>query len=159
MFFNIFISSQSINYPFLKDLMSLLFSIVFSMIDLLMRCGDVHRNPGPEKKSKLSIIHWNLNSISSHNFEKLHLLQAFNSVYKYDLICLNETLLDTSYSDDDLDLSLIGYNMVRADHPDNVKRGGVSIFYKDTLPLKILDISQLSEFLAVEVAYEDEKCG
>ena len=26
-----------------------------------------------------------------------------------------------------------GYNLVHADHPDNIKRGGVRIYYKESL--------------------------
>ena len=96
--------------------------------------------------------------VSVNNFEKLHLLQAFNSVYKYDIICIGETFLNFSYSNDDPSLYLSGYNMIRSDHPNNIKRGGVCIYFKDTLPLKILNISQLNECLVVEIAYEDKKC-
>ena len=33
-------------------------------------CGDVEENPGPEPSSdqSFSICHWNLNSISAHNY-------------------------------------------------------------------------------------------
>ena len=99
-----------------------------------------------------------LNSISVNNFEKLHLLQAFNSVYKYDVLCISETFLKSSYSNDDPSLSLKDYNMIRSDHLDNLKRGGVCIYFKETLPLKILNISLLNECLVVDIAYEDKKC-
>ena len=42
--------------------------------------GDFESNPGP-KKSKpncLSICHWNLNSILTHNFSKYTQLKAYN---------------------------------------------------------------------------------
>ena len=35
--------------------------------------------------------------------------------------------------------------MVRADHPANSKRGGVCMYYKNCLPLKVLDTRFLHE--------------
>ena len=32
-------------------------------------------------------------------------------------------------------LEIEGYNLVRADHPNNIKRGGDCIYYKDSLPV------------------------
>ena len=102
--------------------------------------------------------HWNIGSISVHNFVKLHSLQAFISVHKFDVICLSETFLDSSYSNDDRNLIIENYNMTRADYPGDVKRGGVCIYFKNDLPIKLLNISQLSECLAIEVGYENTKC-
>ena len=59
---------------------------VFYLIKL---SGDIEENPGPKLNSsqKLSICHWNLNSIAAHNFIKVSLLIAYNSIHKYDIIC------------------------------------------------------------------------
>ena len=121
-------------------------------------CGDVHQNPGPKNSCNLSISHWNLNSISAHNFIKLVSLEAYNSIFKYDLICLSETYLDSSFAADDISLTIKGYNLIRADHPLNIKRGGACVYYKNTLPIKILNISQLPECLVVEILYDNKKC-
>ena len=56
---------------------------------------------------------------------KLSLLEAYNAVHKYDILCISETYSDSSVSVDGTTLSLPGYNLVRSDHPCNVKRGGV----------------------------------
>ena len=48
--------------------------------------------------------------------------------------------------------------MIRSDHLNNIRRGGVCLYFKDSLPLKILSVSDLSECLAIEVAYESKKC-
>ena len=95
-----------------------------------MICGDIEINPGPRKDENLSIFHWNLNSISAHNFVKFSSLQAFNSVHNFDLICISETFLDSSVAIDDSDLNFNGYNLMRSDHPSAVKKGGICIFYK-----------------------------
>ena len=45
----------------------------------IKRSGDIEENPGPKPNSCdcLSICHWNLNSISEHNFIKLSLLRDY----------------------------------------------------------------------------------
>ena len=104
--------------------------------------GDIEENPGPKANSCdcLSIYHWNLNSIWAHNFIKLSLLRAYISIDKIDNICLSETYLDSSIPSDDDNLKLPGYNLVRADNLTNTKRGGVCIYYHNSLPLKVIDI-------------------
>ena len=56
---------------------------VFYLIKL---SGDIEESPGPKLNSsqKLSICHWNLNSIAAHNFIKVSLLIAYNSIDKYE---------------------------------------------------------------------------
>ena len=71
-----------------------------------------------------------LNSISAHNYIKVSLLRAYISTHKFDVICISETYLDSDTSDDDDNLKIAGYNLIRADHPSNTKRGGVCIYYK-----------------------------
>ena len=98
-----------------------------------------------------SICHWNLNSISAHNFTKLSLLQAYNSVHNYDITCLSETYLNSSVSCDDDNLEIPGYNLIHADHPSDNRRGGVCVYYKNTLPLKLVNINYLQECLNFEI--------
>ena len=107
--------------------------LIFSYI--LLTHGDIEVNPGPKKNcsTNFSFCHWNLNSLSAHNYVKLSSLQAYNSVYKHDVICLSETYLDNSVLSDESDLNFPGYKLVRADYPGNVKRGGVCIYFKESL--------------------------
>ena len=46
--------------------------------------GDIEKNPGakPNLCQSFSVCHWNLNSISAHNFLKLSLLRAYTTVHK-----------------------------------------------------------------------------
>ena len=56
----------------------------------LSACGDIHLNPGPKRNRSFynfSIYHWSLSSITAHNYEKINLLEAFNRVNKFDMIC------------------------------------------------------------------------
>ena len=68
-------------------------------------------------------------------FSKLTQLKAYNSIYKYDFICPLETYLDSSIRDSFLNIE--EYNLVCTDHPDNIKRGGVCIYYKESLPVRV----------------------
>ena len=98
-----------------------------------MLSGDVEVNPGPKKKDKdcLSISHWNLNSISAYDYSKVFLLNSYNSLHKFDIICLSETCLDSNTPLDDENLEIFGYALVRSDHPSNAKRGGACLYYKN----------------------------
>ena len=103
---------------------------------LITLSGDIEKNPGPKPSScdKFSVCHWNLNSISAHNFIKISLLRAYVSTHNFDILCLSETYLDSSISSNDNNLTIPGYDLYRADHPSNVKRGGGGggcIYYKN----------------------------
>ena len=71
----------------------------------------------------------------AYNFINVSLLQTLAVTNDYDIICLTETFLDSSVENDDDRISIPGYNLLRADHPSNTKRGGVCIYYKDHLPI------------------------
>ena len=97
---------------------------LLSSIHLLILCGDVEQNPGPKDAKYLSLCHWNLNSLAAHDFAKV-----FNATEKFDFICLSKLYLDSTITSDDSGLSLDGYDLIRADHPKNIKQGGVCIYY------------------------------
>ena len=59
---------------------------------------DVEENPGPKPSSSFCICHWNLNSISAHNYIKLSLLRAYVSTHKFDVICISKTYLNSDTS-------------------------------------------------------------
>ena len=54
-------------------------------------------------------------------------------MYKHNFVCLSETYQDSSTSDGLLEIA--GYNLVRADYPNNIKRGGVCTYCKESLPV------------------------
>ena len=110
---------------------------------LILLSGDVEINPGPTRtpKASLSICHWNLNSISAHNYITLSLLRAYLVFHKFDIICLSETYLNSSTPPDDDTLQISGYNLVLSDHPFNSKGRGVCIYYKNYLPLRIISVN------------------
>ena len=55
---------------------------------------DIELNPEPKSNSceNVSVYHWNLNSISAHNFSKVSLLMnAYTSLNSFDIICSSTT--------------------------------------------------------------------
>ena len=94
----------------------------------ILLSGDLETNPGPDT---LDFCCWNVNSITAHEFLRVSLIEAYNSVYNYDLIGIVETHLDSMI--DEGRLALDGYTFVKSDHPQNVKRGGVGLYIEDSL--------------------------
>ena len=127
---------------------------------LVSLSGDIEVNPGPNCKPNetLSICHWNLNSISPHDFTSLHLLKACEVVHKFDIICLSERYLDSSIPVDCNDLEISGYNLIRSGHPSNSKPGGVCVYYKNFPLLRVYDISLLDECRNFELKIGDKLC-
>ena len=73
------------------------------------------------------------------------------------MICISETFrdilrhLDFSFSNDDPRLNLPGYNVVRADNPNNIKRDGVCVYFKESLVVRSVTSLYLKECLLLEV--------
>ena len=122
----------------LGPLTPLIYTIAGISITLLLifilPCDHVELNPGPTKKRNSwfnwSICHWNLNSLTAYNFEKVNLLEAYNTVNKFDIICLSKSFLDSSILTESNNLKINGYKMVRAHRPNNVKKGGVCACFR-----------------------------
>ena len=123
--------------------------------------GDIELNPGPKQKQDqiLSICQLNLNNIPAYKFQKLALLQGYISSNKVDILCLSETFLNPNISCDDSNLQLPGSDLIRADHPSNTKRGVVCIYYRNLLPLKLINIHYLNECITFEIKLGDKICN
>ena len=144
------------HFLFYLDLVAMFYTNLSFLFLILLMSEDIEKNPGPKENNNLSFLHWNLNSLAVHNYEKFLALQAFNSLHKYDIICLSETFLDSTFNDQDLDFN--GYKILRADHPDDVKMGGVCVYYKQSHPLRIFNIFNLNEYLVFEVQHMNQIC-
>ena len=70
---------------------------------MLILFGNVHENPGPTD-CDLKFFHWNLDSISARENTKISLIEAYNSVFSYDLIAISDTRLDPSISNEDIQI-------------------------------------------------------
>ena len=123
--------------------------------------GNMELNPGLNQKQdqSLSICRWNINSIPAQSFQKLALLQDYISSNKVDILCLSETFLNSDISCDDNNLQLPGFDLIRAHHPSNTKRGGVCIYYQNVLPLKLISFHYLHECITFEIKLGDKICN
>ena len=142
-----------------------LFNILLSVLVWLCGClvilgGYVEENSGPKNHFSecLSICHWNLNSILTHDYSKLLLLKAYILVNKFNIICLSETYFDSSVLLDD-NLVIPGNSLVCSDHPSNTKPRGVCLYYKNYLPLRVLSISYLKKCLNFELKTGNRYCN
>ena len=66
---------------------------IWLSLTIIRRSGDNEENPCPKCNSNqsFSICHWNLNSITAHNYFKISLLRAYISLHNFDVICMSET--------------------------------------------------------------------
>ena len=117
-------------------------------------CGDVELIVCPENRNcgyNCPICHWNLHSITAHNFAIVNLLQAFNAIHDFDMICLPESYLDSFVSYDNDNLHIRDYKLVRADRPGNIKTG-VCVYFEESLSVHCLPNPYLKECLVFEVS-------
>ena len=106
-------------------------------------------------KDFFSFCNWNLNTLSKDNFNRISILEAHNSIFKYDIISLCETSLN-----EDLPVPenlLPGYKYHAHNHPSGEKKGGVGIFYKDDLPIRIRNDLSFDECLVSELMLGQKK--
>ena len=151
-------SLLSFNFDISLILLNLFYSLFYQI--LLLLHGDVETNPGPNKKYKpFTCCHWNVNSLTTRNMVILSSIAAYNTIHKYDFICISETSLGSSVPTDDRDTLINGYNLIRADHPSNTKRGGVCIYYRESLAVQLVETNYLSECLLCEVVSINNKKG
>ena len=105
---------------------------------LIVLSNDIHLNPGPQshfQNNYLNFMNWNLNSLTKDNFRRVDLIEAHNSIFYYDLIHVCEINLNDSI---ELPETLLqDYTFVPANHPSNMKHGGVGLFYKNSLPVNV----------------------
>ena len=52
---------------------------------------------------------------------------------------------------------LEGYNLIRSDHTSNIKMDGVCIYYKESLAVRLVDITSLPECLVCELTIQNKK--
>ena len=78
-------------------------------------------------------------------------------MHKFDIICISESYLNSDTSSND-NLNIPGYNMSRNDHPSGNRRGGVYIYYKESLPIKMLNINYLQECICFDLKIGSKFC-
>ena len=59
----------------------------------------------------------------------------------------------------DENLRIPGYRLIRIDHPSNQKRGGICIYHRDFLPVKVSNVSYLKECLNFSLSVNGKQCN
>ena len=54
-------------------------------------------------------------------------------------------------------IDIEGYKLIRADHPGNIKRGGVCVYYKESFPVQTINQHYLKEALLLEMSCNNKK--
>ena len=98
---------------------------------LLLLGGDIEIDLGPKQSSI------NAFSICDWNYAKIFLLKAYIAIQKFNIICIFEVYLDSNTSLDDNNIKISCYRLIRSDHPSNNKQGGICIYYKHFLRLRV----------------------
>jgi len=110
---------------------------------LLLRCGDIESNPGPQVQSEfknIAISHINIQSlgsgeqgITSDANVKLNQLQTILChEHKFDIVCVSETWLNDGIPDEDINID--NYVLYRKDRA--TRGGGVCAYVHRSLPCK-----------------------
>ena len=71
---------------------------------------------------------------------------------------ISETYLNSSITEDDDSLRKSG-SLIRSDRPSNNKTGAVAIYYKNVLPLKLIDVNYLSECFIIKLQIGSKICN
>ena len=104
---------------------------LFSMLLLLLLCGDVHPNPGPCIND--SVCHLNARSIAApHRLDDME--NVFVGCHGFDIITASETHLDSTVTEAQVELS--GYDFFRLDRTRF--GGGVGIYCRTGMAAKRL---------------------
>ena len=123
-------------------------------VTLLLTHGDIGSNPGPKRRisNYFSCCHWNVNSIMAHN--KLSLISACNIIHKYDIIWISESYLENTT--DNNALSIDEYNLIRADDPNNQKKIGVCLYFREQLKLRQVNTTYFSECILSKITIRNQ---
>ena len=97
---------------------------------------DIHPNPGRRDTRSLKFFPWNLNILSARGQIKIPLIEAYDSLYKYDIITIFEAMLDQSETNNDTSIDGFSKEIYRSDHPRNTKIGGVCLYFREGLSIK-----------------------
>ena len=73
-------------------------------------------------------MYWNVNAIAKDDFQRFRLIEAYNSIFNYDLIFICETSLNDSIKLSNILLN--DYTFVHSKNPTNTRHGRVGLFYK-----------------------------
>ena len=114
--------------------------------------GDIHPHPG-QVDVGLKFCRWKLNGIIARDRIKIPLIEAYNSIFHYDIIALSETIINNSVPDEDIFIEGFSREIFRGD-----KKDGVCIYFKETLPIKRRkDLGSMQETVVTEITLRRKK--
>ena len=120
--------------------------------------NDISKNPGPEpyfQNNFFNFMSWNLYSLAKDNFHRVSLIEAHKSFFNYDLISVSETSLNDSV---ELPEPLLNkYTFLPCNNPTNTRRGGVGLFYRNSLPVVFRNDLSFDESIVVELKFGRKK--
>lgn len=120
-------------------IISILLDVCRNHHSMLLRCGDIEKNPGPTtpKMKALKIIHLNARSLLCRMDE----VRCLVSAQRPDILAISESWLGPSVSD--AEVSLPGYFMYRADRSRS--GGGVAVYVINHLSVSTLPCGVTSD--------------
>ena len=152
-----FINEKSLRVACLYSAFRFGIRFVF-LVPMLFGRDDIELNLSLKKKSScynFSVCLSNLNSITVHNFARIDLTQAYDTIHQCEVIFLSESYLDASLSFNNDNLNIHGYKLVRADYLKNVKGDSVCVCvcvcFKESVPVRCLPNSYLKKYFIFEV--------
>ena len=113
-----------------------------------MTHGEIHPNPGPT--SLFKFMHWNLNSIPAHEFQRIAILENFAFQENLNLIDLTETALKNSHTNEKIEIQ--NYSFIRNDLSNNDRCGGVILYHENDLPVKNRIDLQIPNTIVTEIS-------
>ena len=136
----------------LQDIECLDLSLHFYSQLSIILSGDIEENPGPNRNGFLKFCHWNLNSISAREQVKIPVIEAYNSVHRYDIFTISETMLNSTVHNDDIFIEGFSREIYRRDHVNSIRSSGVCIYDREGLAVhRRKDLELLNEIVCVEV--------
>ena len=61
--------------------------------------------------------------LAAHDFVKVPLIEAFINTHNFDIVYLSGTFLDSTIPQNDENININDYSLLRVDHANSIKRG------------------------------------
>ena len=84
----------------------------------------------------LKFCHWNLNGILARNRIKFPLMEAYSTVFHFEIIALSESFLNNTVKNEDIFIEGFSKIIFRSEHPEGDKVGVVCIYLSKICQLK-----------------------